>query len=103
MTAKHVEEIFEHFGTIEKIIMPMDKHHPNFCTGSCEIIYKSEKYAVEAERSMHKGQIDGKTIAIKLVWFSYFIFNENNFVIIWPWFLIYLRKNLYFESFLIEN
>eukprot|EP00656_Telonema_subtile_P023040 TRINITY_DN24349_c0_g2_i1.p1 TRINITY_DN24349_c0_g2~~TRINITY_DN24349_c0_g2_i1.p1 ORF type:complete len:215 (-),score=40.89 TRINITY_DN24349_c0_g2_i1:54-698(-) len=66
VSAKHLEEIFGHYGTIKRVELAMDRRL-NLPRGFAYVDFASRAEAEKAMDGMNAGQIDGNKLAIQFV------------------------------------
>lgn len=65
ITKEHIYDIFQHFGSIQQIIVPHDEI-TGFPLTYAYIDYVQREDAIEAIESMNNGIIDGKQVTVLL-------------------------------------
>lgn len=62
----HLTEIFETYGPIKSVELPMDRYHPQLGRGTAYIEFNDNESAEKAIKYMDGGQIDGQEITVSV-------------------------------------
>ncbi|RWS05048.1 SR-related protein LDC2-like protein [Dinothrombium tinctorium] len=67
VTKDHLLEIFNAYGVIKSVDLPIDRIHPHLSRGFAYVEYEKAEDAEKAIKYMDGGQIDGQEISVSLV------------------------------------